>query len=49
MHKAFAVLRVAVEILGEKNILRTLIHVAKFFSKGILQFELPVAISKHPP
>ena len=47
-HKAFSVLRVIIEILDDKNIIRTLIHMAKFFSNGILQFELPVAISKHP-
>ena len=47
-HKAFSVLRVVVEILGGKNILRTFIHMARFFSNGILHFEFPVAISKHP-
>ena len=47
-HKAFSVLRVVVEILVGKNILRTFIHMAKIFSNGILHFEFPVAISKHP-
>ena len=46
VHKALSLLRVVVEILHDKNILRTLIHMAKFSSKGVLQFELPDAISK---